>query len=95
MPNRLLKIFQPVNLPKLRSLLELGILVRKCIAESEAVVGKAPAGLRFKPMKSQWGSCNSVGIIALNAQLSLDVELNAFKRVNQMVYLRHVFLRLG
>mgnify|MGYP003443006073 FL=1 len=89
MPNRLLKIFQPVSLPKLRSLLELRILVRKCVAESEAVVVKAPAGLRFKPMKSQWGSCNSIGVIALNTRLMfLPERLVAYIVHHEVVHLK-------
>lgn len=86
---RLIKIYPTVNLPKLRSLQELRILVRKCIANSEAIVGKAPAGLRFKPMKSQWGSCNSVGIIALNTRLMfLPERLVAYIVHHEVVHLQ-------
>ncbi|HEX3099665.1 MAG TPA: M48 family metallopeptidase [Patescibacteria group bacterium] len=89
MPRSLLKIYPTVELPKLRSLLELRILVRKCVAESEAVVGKSPAGLRFKPMKSQWGSCNSAGVIALNTRLMfLPERLVAYIVHHEVVHLK-------
>ena len=86
---RLIKIYPTVDLPKLRSLQELRILVRKCITNSEAIVGKAPAGLRFKPMKSQWGSCNSVGVIALNTRLMfLPERLVAYIVHHEVVHLQ-------
>jgi predicted metal-dependent hydrolase len=78
-----------VDLPKLRSLQELRLLVRKCVDDSAAVVGKRPAALRFKPMKSQWGSCNSVGIIALNTRLMfLPERLVAYIVHHEMVHLQ-------
>ncbi len=87
--SRLIKIYPTVNLPKLRSLQELRILVRKCITNSEAIVGKAPTGLRLKPMKSQWGSCNSVGIIALNTRLMfLPERLVAYIVHHEVVHLQ-------
>ena len=89
MPGGFIKIYPTVDLPKLRSLLELRILVRKCIAESEEVIGKAPAGLRFKPMKSQWGSCNSAGVIALNTRLMfLPERLVAYIVHHEVVHLK-------
>ncbi len=89
MPRRFLKIYPTVDLPKLRSLQELRILVRTCLAESEKVVGKLPTSLRFKPMKSQWGSCNSVGIIALNTRLMfLPDRLVAYIVHHEVVHLK-------
>ena len=89
MPSRFLKIFQTVDLPKLRSLQELRILVRTCLEQSEKVVGKMPSGLRFKPMKSQWGSCNSADIIALNTRLMfLPDRLVAYIVHHEMVHLK-------
>lgn len=89
MARTLFKIYPTVDLPKLRSLLELRILVRKCVEESAAVVGKSPAGLRFKPMKSQWGSCNSVGIICLNTRLMfLPERLVAYIVHHEVVHLK-------
>lgn len=89
MPRRLLKIYPTVDLPKLRSLQELRILIRTCIQQSEAVIGKAPTGLRLKPMKSQWGSCNSAGIIALNTRLMfLPERLVAYIVHHEVVHLK-------
>lgn len=58
-----------VELEKKRSLQQLRLLVRQAEIDSEKVVGKKPTTLRLKPMKSQWGSCNSKGIIAINTKL--------------------------
>ncbi len=58
-----------MELVKQRSLQQLRLLIRRCETESAAVVGKKPTSLRLKPMKSQWGSCNSQGIIAINTRL--------------------------
>ena len=54
---------------KQRGLQALRLLVRQAELESEKVVGQKPTSLRLKPMKSQWGSCNSKGIIAINTKL--------------------------
>ena len=54
---------------KQRSLQALRLLVRQAELESEKIVGHKPTSLRLKPMKSQWGSCNSKGIIAINTKL--------------------------
>mgnify|MGYP001586301578 FL=1 len=54
---------------KQRWLQALRLLVRQAELESEKVVGQKPTSLRLKPMKSQWGSCNSKGIIAINTKL--------------------------
>lgn len=78
-----------VSLPKLRTLQQLRLLVRQSIESSEKIVGKKPLGLRFKPMKSQWGSCNSVGIIALNTRLMyLPERLVAYVVHHEMVHLK-------
>lgn len=77
------------SLPKLRSLHELRLLVRQCVALSETVVGKKPTALRFKPMRSQWGSCNRVGIIALNTRLMyLPDRLVAYVVHHEVVHLQ-------
>lgn len=78
-----------ISIPKLRSLQELRLLVRGFADESEKLVGKKPAALRFKPMKSQWGSCNSVGIIALNTRLMfLPERLVGYIVHHEMVHLQ-------
>lgn len=59
----------PIELERQRSLQQLRLLVRQAELESEKVVGQKPTTLRLKPMKSQWGSCNSKGIIAINTKL--------------------------
>lgn len=56
-------------LEKVRTLQELRLLVRQAELESEKIVGQKPTSLRLKPMKSQWGSCNSKGIICINTRL--------------------------
>lgn len=74
---------------KLRTLQELRMLVRKCALQSEVVVGKAAAGWRFKPMRSQWGSCNSQNIIAINTRLMFFPErLVAYVVHHEMVHLK-------
>ena len=75
-------------LEKQRSLQELRLLVRKCELESEKVVGKKPTALRLKPMRSQWGSCNSKGIIAINTKLMyLPERLVAYIVHHEVVHL--------
>ena len=75
--------------PKFRTLQELRMLVRECAQESEAVVGKKPNGWRFKPMRSQWGSCNSKGIIAINTRLMfLPERVVAYVVHHEMVHLK-------
>ncbi len=74
---------------KLRSLQQLRLLVRQCEIESEKVVGKKPTSLRLKPMKSQWGSCNSKGIIAINTKLMyLPERLVAYIVHHEVVHLK-------
>jgi predicted metal-dependent hydrolase len=74
---------------KLRSLQQLRLLVRKCELESEKVVGAKPAALRLKPMRSQWGSCNSKGIIAINSRLMyLPERLVAYIVHHEIVHLK-------
>ena len=58
-----------MNFEKLRSLQQLRLLVRRFELESEKVVGMRATALRLKPMKSQWGSCNSKGVVAINTKL--------------------------
>jgi predicted metal-dependent hydrolase len=78
-----------MELEKLRTLQQLRLLVRKCLEESFAVVEKKPKGLRFKPMKSQWGSCNSEGVIALNTRLMyLEERLVGYIVHHEMVHLK-------
>lgn len=73
---------------KLRSLQELRLLVRRCQIVSEQVVGKKPTSLRLKPMKSQWGSCNSKGVIAINTKLMfLPDRLVAYIVHHEMAHL--------
>jgi predicted metal-dependent hydrolase len=74
---------------KLRSLQALRLLVRRYELESEKVVGKKPTSLRLKPMKSQWGSCNSKGIIAINTKLMyLPERLVAYIVHHEVVHLK-------
>lgn len=74
---------------KLRTLQQLRLLVRQCAAQSETVVGKQAAGWRFKPMRSQWGSCNSQNIIAINTRLMfLPERLVAYVVHHEMVHLK-------
>jgi predicted metal-dependent hydrolase len=54
---------------KQRTLQELRLLVRQAELESEKIIGQKPTSLRLKLMKSQWGSCNSKGVIAINTRL--------------------------
>ncbi len=78
-----------VELEKQRSLQELRLLVRRCELESEKVVGLKPTSLRLKPMKSQWGSCNSKGIIAINTKLMyLPERLVAYIVHHEVVHLK-------
>lgn len=88
-----MNLFSQLNLKKpnekLRSLHELRILVRECVEQSAKVVGKMPLSLRFKPMKSQWGSCNSIGIIAINTRLMyLPERLVAYIVHHEVVHLK-------
>jgi predicted metal-dependent hydrolase len=77
------------KLEKLRTLQELRLLIRKCETESEKIVGKKPTSLRLKPMKSQWGSCNSKGIIAINTKLMyLPERLVAYIVHHEVVHLK-------
>lgn len=74
---------------KLRTLQELRMLVRHCAEQSESVIGKKANGWRFKPMRSQWGSCNSKGIIAINTRLMfLPERLVAYVVHHEVVHLK-------
>ncbi len=74
---------------KQRTLQQLRLLVRKCELDSEKVVGAKPTSLRLKPMKSQWGSCNSKGIIAINTKLMyLSERLVAYVVHHEVVHLK-------
>lgn len=76
-------------IPKLRTLQQLRLLVRSCELDSEKVVGKKPTSIRLKPMKSQWGSCNSQGIIAINTKLMyLPERLVAYIVHHEVVHLK-------
>ena len=59
----------PIQIEKQRGLQALRLLVRQAELESEKIIGMKPTSLRLKPMKSQWGSCNSKGVIAINTKL--------------------------
>ncbi len=58
-----------MDFSKLRSLQELRMLIRAAAATSEQLIGMRPSEFRLKPMRTQWGSCNSRGAIALNTRL--------------------------
>jgi predicted metal-dependent hydrolase len=74
---------------KLRTLQQLRLLVRQCAVQSEQIVGKKANGWRLKPMKSQWGSCNSKGIIAINTRLMfLSDRLVAYIVHHEVVHLK-------
>lgn len=74
---------------KLRTLQQLRLLVRQCAVQSEQIVGKQANGWRLKPMKSQWGSCNSKGIIAINTRLMfLPERLVAYIVHHEVVHLK-------
>jgi predicted metal-dependent hydrolase len=78
-----------VVLEKLRPLQELRLLVRKFELESEKIIGKKSTALRLKPMKSQWGSCNSQGVIAINTRLMyLPERLVAYIVHHEVVHLK-------
>lgn len=77
------------QLEKQRSLQELRLLIRHAESESEKVVGKKPTSLRLKPMKSQWGSCNSQGVIAINTKLTyLSERLVRYIVHHEVVHLK-------
>ena len=77
------------QLEKQRTLQSLRLLVRQYQALSEKVVGKRPTDLRLKPMKSQWGSCNSAGVIAINTKLMyLPERVVAYIVHHEMVHLK-------
>ncbi len=74
---------------KLRTLQQLRLLIRQCAANSESVVGKKANGIRLKPMKSQWGSCNYQGVIAINSRLMyLSERLVAYIVHHEVVHLK-------
>lgn len=78
-----------MDFPKLRSLQQLRLLVWKLAAESEAIVGAKANGWRLKPMRSQWGSCNAQGIIALNSRLMyLPERLVAYIIHHEVLHLK-------
>ena len=78
-----------MGLEKQRTLQQLRLLVRQCELESEKVVGQKPVSLRLKPMKSQWGSCNHRGIIAINTKLMyLPERLVAYIVHHEVVHLK-------
>ncbi len=80
---------QAPQLKKQRSLQELRLLIRRCEIISEKVVGQKPTSLRLKPMKSQWGSCNSKGVIAINTKLMyLPERLVAYVVHHEVVHLK-------
>lgn len=77
------------EIPKLRSLQELRLMVRRVMLESEKIVGKKPNELRLKPMKSQWGSCSSRGVISINTKLMfLSDRLVAYVVHHEMCHLK-------
>lgn len=74
---------------KLRTLQQLRLLVRRFELESERIVGMRPTSLRLKPMKSQWGSCNNKGIIAINTKLMyLPERLVGYVVHHEVVHLK-------
>lgn len=49
---------------------ELESVFRMCQARFLAETGRTAAGLRFRDMKTLWGSCSASGMVTLNRQLS-------------------------
>ncbi len=78
-----------MDFPKLRSLQELRLLVRQAAEVSENFVGLRANQWRLKPMRSQWGSCNSRGAISLNTRLMfLPERLVAYVVHHEVVHLK-------
>lgn len=74
---------------KLRTLQQLRLLVRSFAIASEQQIGMRANGWRLKPMKSQWGSCNSKGIIAINSRLMyLPERLVSYIVHHEVVHLK-------
>ncbi len=78
-----------MDFEKLRSLQQLRLLIWKLAAEAESMVGTKANGWRLKPMRSQWGSCNSKNIIALNSRLMyLPERLVAYVIFHEVLHLK-------
>jgi predicted metal-dependent hydrolase len=79
----------PTQIEKQRGLQALRLLVRQAELESEKIIERRPTSLRLKPMKSQWGSCNSKGVIAINTKLMyLSERLVRYVVHHEVVHLK-------
>jgi len=64
-------------------------LVRDLSRRYEKTLGKPPAGIGFRKMKSKWGSCSSKGKISLNTWLkALPDELVAYVVFHELAHLK-------
>lgn len=67
----------------------LRMLIRELMALSETTLGSRPQAVKYRSMRSRWGSCSSVGVITFSTKLKhLPDTLVAFVVHHEMSHLK-------
>lgn len=67
----------------------LRILIRNLLTESEIILGAKPLEVKYRKMRSRWGSCSSKKVITFNTQLKyLPEHLIAFVVHHEVLHLK-------
>ncbi len=85
---RLNQHFERIALEK-RTDQTLRILIRGLLTESASEIGRAPKQVKYRNMRTRWGSCSSAGVITFSTRLKhLPERLVAFVVHHEVAHLK-------